>query len=411
MIEIERHQLANGMQIIVHRDQSSPLAAFNLLYKVGSRNENEHRTGFAHLFEHLMFGGSRNVPDYDQVTQIIGAENNAFTTNDMTDYHLVVPSANIETVFWLESDRMNELTISDETLEVQRAVVIEEFKQRCLNQPYGDLDHLSRQLAFKVHPYRWPTIGLDIKHIAEASLAEVRNFYYNHYAPSNAILAVAGNVDPQEIFALAEKWFGPIERRPSIMPIHAEPPQTEQRISEVERDVPADTLSVMYHIGGRMSRDYYVCDIATDLLADGTSSRLVQRLAKRDHMTSDVNAFISGSVDPGLLTLTATLLPDVNIADVETAFSEELQRLIDGDISDYELRKVKNRNEATNIFGETSILAKAQNLAYYEMLGNASMINHETTIFDSVTRDEISQTLARIVVPENQSILRYRAKQ
>lgn len=411
MIEIERHQLANGMQIIVHRDQSSPLAAFNLLYKVGSRNENEHRTGFAHLFEHLMFGGSRNVPDYDQVTQIIGAENNAFTTNDMTDYHLVVPSANIETVFWLESDRMNELTISDETLEVQRAVVIEEFKQRCLNQPYGDLDHLSRQLAFKVHPYRWPTIGLDIKHIAEASLAEVRNFYYNHYAPSNAILAVAGNVDPQEIFTLAEKWFGSIERRPSIMPIHVEPPQTEQRISEVERDVPADTLSVMYHIGGRMSRDYYVCDIATDLLADGTSSRLVQRLAKRDHMTSDVNAFISGSVDPGLLTLTATLLPDVNIADVEIAFSEELQRLIDGDISDYELRKVKNRNEATNIFGETSILVKAQNLAYYEMLGNASMINHETTIFDSVTRDEISQTLARIVVPENQSILRYRAKQ
>ena len=411
MIEIERHQLANGMQIIVHRDQSSPLAAFNLLYKVGSRNENEHRTGFAHLFEHLMFGGSRNVPDYDQVTQIIGAENNAFTTNDMTDYHLVVPSANIETVFWLESDRMNELTISDETLEVQRAVVIEEFKQRCLNQPYGDLDHLSRQLAFKVHPYRWPTIGLDIKHIAEASLAEVRNFYYNHYAPSNAILAVAGNVDPQEIFTLAEKWFGPIERRPSIMPIHVEPQQTEQRICEVERDVPADTLSVMYHVGGRMSRDYYVCDIATDLLADGTSSRLVQRLAKRDHMTSDVNAFISGSVDPGLLTLTATLLPDVNIADIETAFSEELQRLIDGDISDYELRKVKNRNEATNIFGETSILVKAQNLAYYEMLGNASMINHETTIFDSVTRDEISQTLARIVVPENQSILRYRAKQ
>ena len=411
MIEIERHQLANGMQIIVHRDQSSPLAAFNMLYKVGSRNENEHRTGFAHLFEHLMFGGSRNVPDYDQVTQIIGAENNAFTTNDMTDYHLVVPSANIETVFWLESDRMNELTISDETLEVQRAVVIEEFKQRCLNQPYGDLDHLSRRLAFKVHPYRWPTIGLDIKHIAEASLAEVRNFYYNHYAPSNAILAVAGNVDPQEIFTLAEKWFGSIERRPSIMPIHVEPPQTEQRICEVERDVPADTLSVMYHIGGRMSRDYYVCDIATDLLADGTSSRLVQRLAKRGHMTSDVNAFISGSVDPGLLTLTATLLPDVNIADIETAFSEELQRLIDGDISDYELRKVKNRNEATNIFGETSILVKAQNLAYYEMLGNASMINHETTIFDSVTRDEISQTLARIVVPENQSILRYRAKQ
>lgn len=411
MIKIERHILKNGLTVIVHQDRSTPLAALNVLYKVGARNENPERTGFAHLFEHLMFGGSKNIPVYDEPIQRVGGDNNAFTNNDITNYYLTLPANNIETGFWLESDRMMELAFSPQSLEVQRKVVIEEFKQRYLNQPYGDIPLLARPLAYKVHPYQWPTIGKDIKHIEEATLDDVKEFFYSHYAPNNAIVTVTGNVEPQKIFAMAEKWFGPIPRRDTaggIIPV--EPEQTALRELHVERDVPADYLQMMFHMPGRTQPGYQSIDLITDILANGQSSRLVQSLTKERQLMSDVNAYITGDIDPGLCILTANLLPGISMDEAKAGLWSEIEKLKCEQVSDYELQKVKNRVESVVVFSEISFLNKAMNLAYYESIGKAEDVNHEIDLYRSITPQEIQQQANSVFKPENCSILYYHAQ-
>ncbi|TCO07422.1 M16 family metallopeptidase [Natronoflexus pectinivorans] len=411
MIEIYKHQLANGLKIVVHPDITTPLVAVNLLYDVGARDEAPDKTGFAHLFEHLMFGGSVNVPSYDEPLQRVGGENNAWTSNDFTNYYVTLPAANIETAFWLESDRMLELNFTDKNLEVQRKVVIEEFKQRYLNQPYGDIPLLTRPMAYKQHPYQWPTIGKDISHIENATMDDVKNFFYRHYAPNNAVLAVSGNVQPDRVFRLAEKWFGDIPRRDvPVRNIPRELPQQEARFLEVERDVPAHLLNIHFHIGARRDDDFYINDLLSDILSNGPSSRLIQSLIKDKQLFSDVNAYISGDMDPGLFTVTGRLMPGKNMKDAEDAVWNELHSITSTMVDDRELQKVKNKIESNLVFAEISFLNKAMNMAQYELMGDAENINREIEHYRAVTAEQIQATAGSVFRKENSSTLHYLAE-
>ena len=411
MIDFKKHTLANGLTVIAHRDSSSPMAAFNLLYKVGSRNESPDKTGFAHLFEHLMFSGSVNVPSFDDPLQMAGGENNAFTNNDYTNYYETLPKENIETAFWLESDRMFGLNINEQSLAVQKNVVVEEFNQRYLNQPYGDLWLLLRKLAYNVHPYQWPTIGKETSHITNATLDDVRDFYQRFYNPNNAVLSVTGDFDYQYIFDLAQKWFGDLSAQPldgNIIP--QEPKQTEARYLEVEREVPTSALYKVYHMTDRLGREYHATDMLSDILSNGRSSRLYRNLVQERRLFTEVNAYLSGDVDPGLFVFSGKLSEGVSFDAAEAAIAEEIDRVINEKISDYELEKVKNKYEASIVFGETSILNKAMNLGYYEMLGDAGMINTEVDSYRAVTADDIAQAAASLLVDSNSSTLHYIAK-
>lgn len=408
MIEFQKRRLPNGLTVIVHEDPSTPMAAVNVLYKVGARNEEYDRTGFAHLFEHLMFGGSVNIPSYDEPVQLAGGENNAFTNNDYTDYYLALPKENIETALWLESDRMLSLAFNEKSLEVQRKVVVEEFAQRYLNQPYGDIWLLLRPLAYEKHPYRWATIGRDIDHIRTATMEQVRAFFERYYKPANAILSVAGDIPAARMFELAEKWFGPIPAgAPVADDIPQEPEQTVPRRLEVRRPVPASVIYIAFHMGPRLSREATVCDVVSDILSNGTSSRLYQRLVKESPLFSNVNAYISGDADPGLFLVTGHVMEGVSLEDAEAALWRELEMMKNEPAGDYELEKVKNKFEANNVFGEINVLNKAMNLAYFEMLGDAAMINNEVAEHNSVTAAEIMETSQRVFRPENSSTLLY----
>ena len=408
MIEFQKKTLPNGLTVIVHEDPSTPMAAVNVLYKVGARNEEYDRTGFAHLFEHLMFGGSVNVPSYDEPVQMAGGENNAFTNNDYTNYYLALPKENLETALWLESDRMLALAFNEKSLEVQRKVVVEEFAQRYLNQPYGDIWLLLRPLAYEKHPYRWATIGRDIEHIRQATMEQVRAFFDRYYKPGNAILSIAGDILAARVFELAEKWFGPIPSgRQEADAIPAEPEQASARRLEVRRPVPASVIYIAFHMGPRLSREFAVCDVISDILSNGTSSRLYQRLVKETTLFSNVNAYVSGDVDPGLFLVTGHVMEGVSLEAAEAALWHELNQLRTELVGNYELEKVKNKFEANNVFGEINVLNKAMNLAYFEMLGDAAMINSEVAEHNSVTREEILETSQRIFRPENSSTLLY----
>lgn len=408
MIDFRKKTLPNGLTVIVHEDTSTPMAAVNVLYRVGARNEDYNHTGFAHLFEHLMFGGSVNIPSYDEPVQLAGGENNAFTNNDYTNYYLALPKENLETALWLESDRMLSLAFNEHSLEVQRKVVVEEFAQRYLNQPYGDIWLLLRPLAYERHPYRWATIGRDIEHIRQATMEQVRAFFDRYYKPNNAILSIAGDLRAERVFELVEKWFGEIPAgRPVADDIPQEPEQTAPRRLEVHRPVPASVIYIAFHTGPRRSREVTVCDVISDLLSNGTSSRLYQRLVKESPLFSNVNAYISGDVDPGLFIVTGHVMPGVSLDEAERALWQELERMKNETVGDYELEKVKNKFEANNVFGEINVLNKAMNLAYFEMLGDAAWINSEVAEHNSVTPDEIRSTAQRIFRPENSSTLRY----
>jgi len=310
MINFERFELDNGLKVIVHQDKSTPIVAFNLLYDVGARDEDSSRTGFAHLFEHLMFGGSVNISDYDEVVEKAGGQNNAFTSNDITNYYITLPKDNLEQAFRLESDRMLSLAFTPKSLEVQRQVVIEEFKQNYLNQPYGDIHLLLRPLAYKEHPYRWPTIGKEVSHIEEATMEEVKAFFYKHYAPNNAILVVAGDVEIDEIKALSEKWFAPIERREvAVRNLPKEPRQEEARTLTVERDVPVDVIYKAFHMCARTDQDFFATDLISDILSRGNSSRLYNSLVKEQKLFSDIDAFIGGELDESLFYFAGKLAP------------------------------------------------------------------------------------------------------
>lgn len=411
MIEIYKHILSNGLRVLVHPDKTTPMAAVNLLYDVGARDEDPQQTGFAHLFEHLMFGGSRHIPSYDEPVQRVGGENNAWTSNDFTNYYVTLPAGNIETAFWLESDRMLELDFSEKNLEVQRKVVIEEFKQRYLNQPYGDVSLLVRPMAYKVHPYQWPTIGKEISHIENAALPDVERFFYRHYAPNNAVLAVSGHVDPDIVFKMTEKWFGDIPRRNvPVRNLSVEPVQTEARTLSVERDVPAGLINISFHIGGRKDATFFATDLLSDVLSNGQSSRLIQSLIKEQRLFSDVNAYISGDVDPGLLTVTGRLMPGVSMDQGEKAIWEQLNSISQNGVTPYELEKVKNKIISNLVFAEISFLNKAMNMAQYELLGDANEINREVDYYTAVTLSDIQQCAREIFSPNNSSTLYYHSK-
>lgn len=410
MIQVNRYTLANGLRIVHNEDDSTQMVALNLLYDVGARDEDPSHTGFAHLFEHLMFGGSLHIPDYDTPVQNAGGENNAWTNNDITNYYITLPHQNVETGFWLESDRMLSLDFSPKSLEVQRQVVIEEFKQRNLNQPYGDASHLLRELAYESHPYRWPTIGKEIAHIAQATLEEVKDFFYRFYAPNNAILAVTGHISFEETIRLAEKWFGPIPAR-NISPrqLPAEKPQTAVRRKTVERKVPVDAIYMAFHMSNRMHPDYYVYDMITDILSNGRSSRFIQSLVQEQKLFTSIDAYISGSLDEGLLHVTGKPVEGVSLEQAEEAIWRELEKMKTVPVSEQELEKVKNRYESEQIFNNINYLNVATNLAFFELTGKAEDINEEVGKYRAVTAEQIQATSARCFVPENCSILYYKA--
>ena len=401
MIQYEKFILDNGLRVLVHEDKSTPMAVLNVLYDVGAKDENFDKTGFAHLFEHLMFGGSKNIPSYDEPLQVAGGENNAFTTNDLTNYYCQLPAENIETAFWLESDRMLSLAFSKKSLEVQRKVVCEEFKEHYITKPYGDVWHKMRELAYTTHPYRWMTIGASLKHVEDATLEDVKAFFYKHYTPSNAILVVAGNIETAQMKVLAEKWFGSIpagEKYNRQLPV--EPKQTASRMLEVTSNVPLDALYKCWHMPSRMDERYYAAELVSDILGGGGSSRLFQSLVKEKQLFSNIDCYHFGSTDAGLMTIEGKIVKGINIKDAENALMEEINKFVENGISVSELEKVKNKAESALAFEDMSLMNRASNIAMYENLGEAELINTELSKYQAVTAEEILAQ-ARIIFDGN----------
>lgn len=408
MIQFERFTLANGLRVIVHQDLSTPMAVMNIMYDVGARDEDPEQTGFAHLFEHLMFGGSVNVPSYDEPLQMAGGENNAYTTNDLTNYYIQLPAENLETAFWLESDRMLSLAFSDKSLDVQRKVVCEEFKEHYLTKPYGDVWHKMRELAYKKHPYRWMTIGKELSHIENAKLDDVKNFFFKHYRPVNAVLVVAGNVTVERVKELAEKWFGDIpsgEKYNRSLP--AEPDQTEERFLEIKANVPLDALYKCWHMGSRMDGSYYAVDLMTDILSGGGSSRLYQSLVKEQQLFSNIECHHFGSTDAGLVVVEGKLVKGVKMEDAEKAVEKELEKMKNEKVAEAELQKVKNKTESMIAFEDMSVMSRANSLAYYETLGDAAWMNFELQKYAKVTTEDILEQSRQIFRRENCSTIHY----
>jgi zinc protease len=412
MIEYSSFVLDNGLKVFVHEDHTTSMAVLNILYDVGSKDEVESKTGFAHLFEHLMFGGSKNIVSYDEALQKAGGENNAFTSPDITNYYITIPANNIETAFWLESDRMMALSFDPKVLEVQRNVVIEEFKQRYYNQPYGDVWLKLRPLAYKEHSYKWATIGKEISHIENATMDDVRDFFYSYYLPNNAYMVVAGNVTLEQVKKLSQKWFGPIPagtRRKRSIP--AEPIQTAARFEETSAKVPLNALYKTYHMGGKLSPDFYAADLLSDILGRGKSSRLYESLVQQKKMFSSLNAYIMSSVDPGLLVIDGKLSKGVSLKDGDDAVSELVSSITEEKFSDTELNKVKNQAESTLLFGEIEVLNRAMNLAYAAMLGDPEIVNREAANIQKVTTEDISRVAKTVLKKENSSTLFYKSEE
>lgn len=400
--------LANGLRVIVHRDTSTPMAVVNVLYDVGARDEDPNRTGFAHLFEHLMFGGSLHIENYDEPLQMAGGENNAYTTNDLTNYYIQLPAENLETAFWLESDRMLSLAFSEKSLDVQRKVVCEEFKEHYINKPYGDAWHKMRELAYEVHPYRWMTIGKELSHVEKAKLEDVKSFFFKFYRPVNAILVIAGNVTVEQAKQLAEKWFGDIpagekyERR-----LPQEPMQKRAKRQEIRADVPLDALYKAWHISSRLDKKYYIMDLITDILSGGGSSRLYHSLVKEKKLFSNIECYHFGSIDNGLLAIEGKLVKGIKMEDAEKAVDEELEQMKKETVSETELDKVKNKTESTIAFEDMSVMNRANSLAFYELLGDAELMNTELEKYTAVTTADILEESRNIFRDENSSALYY----
>ncbi len=407
-IDFKKFTLSNGLRFIVHEDHSTPMAVLNVLYDVGARDEDPGKTGFAHLFEHLMFGGSVNIKDFENPLLMAGGENNAFTTNDLTNYYIQLPAENIETACWLESDRMLSLAFSEKSLDVQRKVVCEEFKEHYINRPYGDVAFKLRELAYKKHPYRWMTIGQELSHIENAKLTDVKAFFHKHYNPSNAIVVMAGNIETDKALALAEKWFGNIpagEKYGRHLP--AEPKQDAPRILEVKADVPLDALYKAFHVGSRTDPSYYAMDLIGELLGGGGSSRLFQTLVKEKKLFSNVECYHFGSSDPGLLLIEGKLIRGVSMKDADQAIREELDKLVSTTIEEKELVKVKNKTESAILFEDMSLMNRASNLAMYELMGDVSFMNTELDKYLNVTPADIRNLSASIFDDKNSSSLFY----
>lgn len=408
MIQFEKFVLKNGLRVIVHEDTSTPMAVVDVMYDVGSRDENETRTGFAHLFEHLMFGGSVNIPAYDESLQMAGGDNNAYTTNDLTNYYIQLPAENVETAFWLESDRMLSLAFDEKRLNVQRKVVCEEFKEHYINKPYGDVWHKMRELAYTIHPYRWMTIGKELSHVENAQLRDVKNFFNKHYTPANAILSVAGNITVNQVKLLAEKWFEDIPSgKKYIRNLPQEPKQTEPRKLSVRAKVPLDALYKCWHIYPRLDKRYYTSDLITEILGGGGSSRLYQSLVKERQLFSNIDCNHSGSIDAGLLAIQGKLVKGITMGEAEAAIEKELEKMKNEMVSETELQKVKNKTESLIAFEDVSLVNRANSLATYELLGDANLMNKELEHYQAVTAEEIQQESFNIFDERNSSTLYY----
>jgi len=408
MIQYERFVLNNGLRVIVHEDHSTPMAVVDVMYDVGARDENPAKTGFAHLFEHLMFGGSINIEEYDEPLQMAGGENNAYTTNDLTNYYIQLPAENLETAFWLESDRMLSLAFSEKSLDVQRKVVCEEFKEHYINKPYGDVWHKLRELSYKQHPYRWMTIGKELSHIENVQLNDVKEFFFKHYRPVNAVLVVAGNVNLDEVKRLSEKWFAPIPMGEKYLRnLPKEPKQTESRLLEVEADVPLDAFYKTWHMASRLSKGYYAADLLSDILSGGGSSRLYQALVKEKQLFSQIDCSHMGSTDAGLLTIEGKLVKGVKMSDAERAVQEEVEKMKTDFVDEAELQKVKNKTESMIAFEDMSVMNRANSLANYEILGDAEMMNTELARYQEITTQDIKKVSQEIFDENNSNTMHY----
>lgn len=411
MIHLERFTLANGLRVVVHEDTSTPMAVVNVMYDAGAKDENPEKTGFAHLFEHLMFGGSVNIPDFETPLQMAGGENNAYTSNDLTNYYIQLPAENIETAFWLESDRMLSLAFSEKSLDVQRKVVCEEFKEHYINKPYGDAWFHLRKMAYHHHPYQWMTIGKELSHVENATLEDVKAFFFKHYRPINAILIVAGNVKTADAKKLAEKWFGDIPSGEKyVRNIPKEPVQQEARFQEVVADVPLDALYKCWHMDDRLSKGYYVADLITEVLGGGGSSRLFQSLVKEKKFFSNIECYHFGTVEAGLLAIEGKLVKGVSIEEADRAVEEELEKVKSELISDKELTKIKNKTESAIAFEDMSVMARANSIAFYELLGDARLFNSDREKYFSITAEDILQDCRKIFDRANSNTLYYRAR-
>lgn len=412
---INRHTLPNGLRIIHQEDTTTQMVAVNLLYNVGARNEDPHHTGYAHLMEHLMFEGSINIPDYDTHVQLAGGENNAWTNNDLTNYYITLPKSNVETAFWLESDRMLGLALTEQSVEIQKGVVTEEFKQHHLNRPYGDIQHIIRPMAYKAHPYQWPTIGICPEHIEQATLADIMDFYQTHYTPDNAILSVVGNISFAEVVRLSEKWFSPISKKRTSRCLppetSVEPHQTHIRRKTVYRHVPADMLVMAFHMANRKQQEYHVCDLITDLLAAGQSSRLIQHLVHDRHLFSSIDAYIQGSLDEGLLYIMGRTAEGITCEEAEKAIWNELEALKTKNIPEKELNKVRNRSESERTFNNINYLNRAINLAQMELIGQDHDLSEELQRYRSVTLNDIKQVARKTFLKKNSCVLYYKRKE
>ncbi len=411
MVDFNRFTLSNGLRVLVHEDDTTPMAVLNILYDVGARDEEPGKTGFAHLFEHLMFGGSINIPSYDEPLQRVGGENNAFTSNDITNYYITLPATNLETAFWLESDRMLSLAFSEKSLETQRNVVCEEFKQRYLNQPYGDVWLKLRPLAYQVHPYKWATIGQDLAQIEHARMEDVKAFFNKHYNPSNAIMVVGGNVKTEEVRQLAEKWFAPIPSgNKYVRNLPVEPEQRVPRKEIVYADVPLNAIYMAFKMPATRDPAYQTFDLMSDVLSQGQSSRLYNSLLKEQQLFSDIHAYITSSMDEGLFVIEGKLIEGVTVAEAEAAVWKELEFIKTTLVTDEEITKVKNKSESIMVFAELSLLDKAMNLAYYELLGDADWLNAEIDKYLAVTPEKIQEAAQATFHPDKCSTLYYLIK-
>lgn len=411
MIKFDKFQLANGLKVIVHEDASTPMVVVNVLYDVGARDEDPKQTGFAHLFEHLMFGGSVHIEDFETPLQLAGGENNAYTTNDFTNYYIQLPAENIETAFWLESDRMLSLAFSEKSLEVQRKVVMEEFKEHYINKPYGDAWFKMRELVYTQHPYRWMTIGKELSHIEQARLQDVKDFFFKYYRPVNAILVVAGKVTTQQVRELAEKWFGDIPAgEPYVRSLPVEPKQQEARKLVVKADVPLDALYKCYPMASRTEKGYYVADLITEVLGGGASSRLHQTLIKEKKLFSQIECYHTGSNDPGLVVIEGKLIKGVSLEAADAAVEEELEKIKTRRVTEKELTKIKNKTESAIVFEDMSVMNRANSLAIYELLGDVNMMNTELDRYRAITAEEILATSRELFDAKNSNTLYYQSE-
>lgn len=412
MITFERFKLNNGLTVLFHKDITTPLAVVNTLYDIGARDESEDKTGFAHLFEHLMFGGSVNIPDFDAPLQMAGGESNAFTSNDITNYYNTLPTKNLETALWLESDRMLSLAFTEKSLEVQRSVVIEEFKQRYLNQPYGDVWLQLRPLAYRVHPYKWATIGKEIKHIEDAKMEDVKAFFHKYYNPTNAILCVAGNFELDYVKEMVNKWYGDIPDgiKPARI-LDAEPEQTEFREKTIDRAVPTDAFYYAFNMPERRHEGFYLCDVLSDALGRDKSSRLYVSLKKEQKLASEIGAYITGSMDNGLLVISGKLNDGVTFEMLDKALWKELDKIKEHAMEKKELDRLMIKIRTSKEFQEQGLLNRAMNLCLFELLGDANGINEEDDIYLAIQPSHLQETAIRYLHPANCSLLKVKATQ